>query len=389
MASLIIELASFPPLENFGPTIALAAIYAAASISVALWAYFRRLEQNTMRVNQWLIWASVPLDLVFLTAILAISGGFSDESWNSPFVDDAFLLIPVLAAFQIRPRVTALVTICGTLAYILGIAVGQRHGNPYWHYTLTHALFIMVIGAGCVLLSAIQLRRYREIGTLIDHRSWLLARVMSVEERERNELAEAIHDGALQNVLAARHDIEEAAYELPSEALDRAAYALAEATLHLRSSVMALHAEILEASGLVTALKSLSDQVAKRTGLAIKFHSDISTAGSADRLLYRVAAELLNNIVKHANAHSVTISLTAIDASSVRLRIVDDGVGISTETLSERVAEGHIGIASHRIRVEGAGGTFTLQPNSPQGTVALVEVPTEPEGVRNRPPPPE
>ncbi len=55
--------------------------------------------------------------------------------------------------------------------------------------------------------------------------------------------------------------------------------------------------------------------------------------------------------------------------------MTDDGVGVPTTDVTHRLGEGHIGLASHALRVEAAGGALTLAPASATGTVAAVELP--------------
>ncbi|MGW7824359.1 sensor histidine kinase [Streptomyces puniciscabiei] len=367
VAALVVEIIIFPPRQNAAASLATAAAY-------ALWSLI-------LLALVWLKGIALPpglpilIDLVALTTLLATSGGFSDPEWASPLVNDVFLVIPVLAAFQLLPRFTAAASLAAVVVYVGGIGLGHRTSNPYWHFTLVHALFIAVVGAGAVILSIIQQSRVRTIASFAHQRSWLLSRVMSAEERERSDLAGILHDGALQTVLAARHDVDEAALEHPSEALDRAARTLRDATAQLRSSVTALHSEALEHGGLAVALQGMADQVAQRAHIAVTVDCEIATAGSADRPLYRAARELLANVVKHAQARNVSIRLTASPPGCAELEIADDGVGIAPGMLEQQIAAGHVGLASHRTRIQGAGGRFALRPNSPRGTVATVVMP--------------
>ncbi|WNV87964.1 hypothetical protein [Umezawaea sp. Da 62-37] len=59
----------------------------------------------------------------------------------------------------------------------------------------------------------------------------------------------------------------------------------------------------------------------------------------------------------------------------LELGVVDDGVGFDEAVLGVRVAEGHVGIASHRLRVECAGGAFHLTTSPGAGTSVRVLLP--------------
>ena len=79
-------------------------------------------------------------------------------------------------------------------------------------------------------------------------------------------------------------------------------------------------------------------------------------------------------MVKHAGATHVAVGLALVDGHA-RLTVADDGVGVATADVARRLGEGHIGLASHALRVEAAGGTLTLAPAPVAGTVAAVELP--------------
>lgn len=105
---------------------------------------------------------------------------------------------------------------------------------------------------------------------------------------------------------------------------------------------------------------------------------DDSWHGPAQEILYSVARELLTNVVKHADARCVEIGLDHSD-QSIRLTIADDGKGFADGMADRRLAEGHIGLASQRIRIESAGGSLRLRSDV-AGTVAEVELPIAPLG---------
>ncbi|MFD7079989.1 sensor histidine kinase [Streptomyces sp. NPDC059918] len=370
VAGIVTELIVFPPWRNASAAFALCGLYGVWTAWLLIWAWTDRLDIRPVML--------VVVDLAVLIALLVVTGDLSHPEWYSTLIDDAFLFISVMAAFQFEPRVTLSVALAAAGLYVACVGFGQSTGsNPYWKATLMQGVFILVLGLGCTLLSAVQGRRVKLIGGLLHHQSWLLDRVMSAEERERDELAEALHDGVLQTVYAALHLIEEAAEEHPSQALEEADRALREATAQLRNSVAVLHSEVLESQGLAGALQTLADQAAARGKFEVRTHCTVQTAGPAtDKLLHRTAGELLSNVVKHAVARHVTVSLIeAGQAGWVRLEVADDGVGMSPTTLREKQTAGHIGISSHRSRVEGVGGTFSFRPNSPAGTVVEVRVP--------------
>ncbi|PRH80845.1 hypothetical protein C6N75_01990 [Streptomyces solincola] len=367
--AVVTDFLIYPPPTRLVVSVTLTAVYALWTL-VMLWASWRGVRAFPRGMYPF-------VDLALLTALMALSGEFSDPSWASPVSADVLLLIPVLASFQRRPVVTAVSGVLAAAAYALGTGIGHRP-EPYWGFVLVHALFILVVCAGCVLLSAVQQERVRLIGELAEHRLRLLDLVMAAEEREQRKIAEVLHDGALQNVLAARHFVDEASISGADAAhcLRRADEALTEASVQLRSSVRTLHPEVLASGGLVAALRLLTEQAAERGRFHGEVRADVESAGSADQPLYWLAREMLENVVKHARADSVLLELMRDGADRVRLTVTDNGRGIRPEAVGDRLRSGHIGIASHRARVEGLGGTFDVRRNPAGGTTVEAVVPT-------------
>jgi two-component system NarL family sensor kinase len=70
----------------------------------------------------------------------------------------------------------------------------------------------------------------------------------------------------------------------------------------------------------------------------------------------------------------VTVALSR-RGGRARLVVTDDGVGLGPDSGEGAVRRGHIGLASHAVRVEAAGGRLRTGPGEPSGTVATVELP--------------
>jgi two-component system NarL family sensor kinase len=213
---------------------------------------------------------------------------------------------------------------------------------------------------------------------LVGDRTSLLTEVITTEDRERARLAERLHDGALQYVLAARHDIEDV--QTDPAALDRLDEALTESSRLLRSTVAELHPAVLERLGLAQALRDLARTTEARGGFAVTLELDGWEEGvrsPADGLLYATARELLSNVVKHAGASAVHINLGR-SGELAQLVITDDGRGIPDGAVEASLDGGHIGLASHRVRLEAAGGGLSMTGATPSGTIATVDVPCPP-----------
>jgi two-component system NarL family sensor kinase len=224
------------------------------------------------------------------------------------------------------------------------------------------------------LLSAVLRRRTVRMAELAEARRRLMAEAMSAEERERRSLAEGLHDSAIQNLLSARHDLDEAADGAPGAALARADAALAQTIAELREAIFELHPYILEQTGLATALRTLAQRSARRAGFRVGFELTYRQRHPHESVVLGAARELLANAAEHSMARSVTVRLAEVDGEVV-LGVRDDGVGFDPGILPERLGEGHIGLQSQRERIESLGGRMVISAAPGRGTSVEVRVP--------------
>jgi signal transduction histidine kinase len=88
-------------------------------------------------------------------------------------------------------------------------------------------------------------------------------------------------------------------------------------------------------------------------------------------LLYAVAQEAVDNVVRHASATQLTVALS-LAPDELRLRIVDDGVGIREEDLTR---SGTFGLLASSERLTHAGGTLRISCHDGRGTTLEARVP--------------
>ncbi|EID76252.1 MULTISPECIES: sensor histidine kinase [Rhodococcus] len=320
-------------------------------------------------VGPWAGWVSTAADVTAVVALCIASGGATSV------LLPVFFLLPISVAFQYRPRLTAIVGVCTALGYqVVWIVYSKRDdavGFPDEVYL--YFGFLLWLAAATTALSYVLVRRSATVISLMDVRRQLIAESMGAEERERRQLAEDLHDGPLQNVLAARLDVEEALERNPDDMLVAAESALRETAAQLRSTVTTLHPQVLAQLGLTAALRELTDLYARR-GFEMSVSLDDVGHPDCQELLYRVARELLTNVTRHARATTIEFALTRADGRTT-LTVADDGAGFDPAVVPERVAQGHIGLASHIVRVESLGGTFDVTSSPGSGTRVVVTVP--------------
>ncbi len=366
------------PLVSGQPVaLVIASCYAVGAASTAVWLLSG--SGSALRYG----WAVLYLDLIVLTVLGLIAVNSAAISWTSEVLLRGIFVIPVLAATELRPIACASVSIPAAGLY-LGISLLTQSDNiePTASILLRGAVMVSIAVAS-VALSVIQRSHLQSIGALAEGRRQLLDELGSVEQRERRALAEHLHDGALQYVLAARQDLAEGRRSGDPAEFDRVEEALGRTSQLLRTTVSDLHPAVLGRVGLPAAIRTLATAAEQRGKLAVAL--DVSgwpdgLRTAADPLLYSVTREMISNVVRHAGAHTMRITVARHDGQ-LTVTVADDGTGLSSGQLADRLADGHIGLHSQRVRVEAGGGTMTIASGGPGGGTRVgVELP-EPDPV--------
>jgi two-component system NarL family sensor kinase len=352
---------SHPHPQRTGFLITLA-IFSAWSVGILVWVYVRPAGQR-------LALATTAVDIAAISMLAVLSGGAYSHARL------AYFLVPVAVAFRFRPAITAAAAVVTTAAYV---TQAVAHPNLLLHHAarfiLTQAGFLAWVGVACVLLSLFLARQTELVGRLAEERSRLLGDALEAEQRERRALAESLHDQALQNLLSARHELQEVGEAISHPALLRADEAVSTTAAQLREAVFELHPYVLEQAGLEAALRSVTQQAADRAGFAVRLDLRYGHRHPREQLLFSAARELLSNVVRHARATRVQVQLAEFDGQ-LQLAVEDDGRGFPPERLAERIAAGHVGLASQRFRVEAAGGQMRIASVPGDGTRVEIRLP--------------
>jgi signal transduction histidine kinase len=204
-----------------------------------------------------------------------------------------------------------------------------------------------------------------------------LRRVVTAQESERKRLARELHDEtgqALTSILLGLKPLEEAlAKQAGAAALAELRELVVGALQDVRRLAVELRPAVLDDFGLVPALERLSESFAEQSGIRVDFHSTLGETrlpSDVESSLYRVVQEALTNIVKHADAQRVSVSVVRRE-SSVAAVIEDDGVGFDPRVARK---EG-IGLIGMRERLALLDGRLEVESRKGAGTTVVAEVP--------------
>ena len=365
LIGLIVLLVSVWEVEHWLP-LAYAAILVTYSLAAMAWVVV------VLRgpVPTWAAWVSTGIDVVTVVALCVVSGGATVA------LLPVFFLLPISVAFQDRPILAATVGIFTAVGYLGVWIVYSKRDDTVELPTVvyTHFGLLLWLAAAMTALCYFLTRAATRVAALLDMRRTLVAEAMRADERNARALAEHLHDGPLQELLAARLELDELRERYSDPVLDAAYQAVHDTATHLRSTVTALHPQVLTEVGLTAALGELIRGYEHRGNFAIEADLEEVDRPRSQSLLYRAARELLANVNKHARANTVQVHLARV-GDAIELSVIDDGVGFDPTVLNRCVAEGHIGLASLLVRIDAMGGSMKLTSTIGGGTRAIVTTP--------------
>lgn len=316
---------------------------------------------------RWADWASTGVDVLLIVVLCVVSGGATAA------LLPVFFLLPISVAFQDRPLLTAIIGTVTAGAYLAVWIVyskrDDRIGLPDMVYT--HFGFLLWLAVATTALCLVLSLRAARVRALLEVRRQLVAEAMAADERHNREVAENLHDGPLQTLLAARMEVDLLRDSRPDRALDTVYDALQDTAAMLRSTVTELHPQVLAQLGLAPAIRELLRQFESRGDYAVT--ADLQDVGkpASQALLHRAARELLTNIHKHARAMNVGVTLRH-SGDRIVLTVSDDGAGFDPAVIETRLQEGHIGLGSLLARFEAMGGAIRIDSAPGRGTVVTV-----------------
>ncbi|MCB0610292.1 MAG: sensor histidine kinase [Lewinella sp.] len=257
---------------------------------------------------------------------------------------------------------------------------GRLFRQRTWIFGLGLGLLAFIL-VGSLYYNRYRLRQKAILDAAVIREQQLgLNAVIEAQEAERKRIAKDLHDGIAQELVAVKLQFNALENKLrrtvPEESgqLTELSRQLDESCTELRNISHVMLPPALEQHGLAPSLEMLLRNTLQTTGLKVEFDCGEIPVSLDHRIaigVYRIAQELINNIVKHAEAAKVMFQLYAA-GNNLILRIEDDGKGFDFEAARKKGSMGLLNILS---RVNTLGGVYFTEPGQPQGTVSTVRVP--------------
>jgi len=228
-------------------------------------------------------------------------------------------------------------------------------------------------------------RLFAEIEAQREELHRVSVRLVSAQEEERRRISRELHDELGQALTALKINLDVARRALlddtPPKLRDsiNEASSLAVHTLETaRSLSLELRPAMLDDLGLVSALRWEIDRYEQRTGQTIHFEADLADAALQPELeitLYRIIAEALTNVARHAHANHIRVYLR-VESGRALAGVEDDGAGFDASSWLNSPAERHsLGLVSMRERAGLLGGKLEVISRPGHGTKVHVELP--------------
>lgn len=235
----------------------------------------------------------------------------------------------------------------------------------------------LVIFFEILILTIAMAHRYYLIGkknieyqkTINDQQKDQIQHIIAAQEKERGRIAKELHDGVVQEIgsviLGIRH----------GQKKDDLLNTLENSSRDLRTLSHSMMPKTLHELGLVAASRQMLISTLQYSNIKHTFETfnfDQRPSEIIEITLYRILQELVNNLIKHSQASSVTVQLFMID-ESIMLVFSDDGIGMAVNGTHEGM-----GLRNIHSRLEMVAGTVSIEPNEPNGTTFNIRVPFVP-----------
>lgn len=255
---------------------------------------------------------------------------------------------------------------------VLGFVIAPAYYQTTWFF---------VLSASSILALALATHRVR-VRIVERHQADISAlneRLMEAQEQERVRIAGELHDGVMQEMLAATMMLGSAKRQAPegsavTGAIDKVQQKLVRLGTDLRQLSHELHPPALQHSGLSKAAQDYCDEFSAASGIPVAY----GTSSGLDELsrgtalaLFRILQEALGNAAKHAQATRITVRLERA-GQSVSLVVADNGKGFDWH---QRSPSRGLGLITMRERAGQLSGRFEVESLPGAGTTVTVTMP--------------
>jgi len=214
----------------------------------------------------------------------------------------------------------------------------------------------------------------------------LAAQLSLAEEGERRLIATELHDCVSQSLAISNIKLGSLLESAPSEnyhqSINEARSLISQVIEEIRSLTFSISSPLLYEFGLDAAIEQLTEEMQEQYGIRFYFTSSkqLEPLGVDIRVLvFRLVRELFTNILKHAKAHEVRVSMKLYN-EHLQITIDDDGIGFDIGQLTDNIKKNKgFGLFSIRERLHYIGGNVEINSQPGMGTKVTITTPVNRE----------
>ena len=250
---------------------------------------------------------------------------------------------------------------------------------PFWQkpwFVLLAVLLVVLLIVGLMsFIGYAKTRKQHKIDLIrIEEQQKGLAAVIQAQEEERKRIAKDLHDGIVQQLGGIKLGLQKVFTDNETQETDKLVQILDDSTKELRELSHKMMPRALSELGLVPALEDMLENSLgmsdieyqfENFGISSRFNETIEIA------IYRIAQELINNVIKHSKADKVNVQLFKT-GNDILLIVEDNGRGINN-LLNKK----GIGLMNISSRLDTINGKVNFQPSPESGTLATIKIPIQ------------
>ena len=271
--------------------------------------------------------------------------------------DSAIINLPQTLYFKYKQWIDAIIIIIAVLLLTISILLINIHKRKLTERALTNS--------------------QEDLRAL----AWRLA---EAEETERKMLSRELHDEIGQNLTILgvnlnllRSLISKDSAEMIQSRINDSVIIVKQTTERVRNLMSNLRSPVLDDYGLVAAIDLYGKQWSSRTSIDIVIRgpqTDLHLPARVENAMFRIIQESLTNVVKHAKASQVVITIS-VTQGKLNVSVEDNGVGYNISHMGIGKGERGWGLVTMSERALAIGGTCRVQSMPGLGTHVFVEVP--------------
>lgn len=261
-----------------------------------------------------------------------------------------------------------------------GISIIVNISPPYW---ATWWFRVIILSVVILLITYVYKRRTNQLKREVAIQQKFSKKLIEAQENERKRIASELHDGLGQNLLIisnlAQVGLRKSEIDFSKKQLSSITENAQESIEEVRRIAHNLHPYQLDELGLSSALQSMLKKLSNTTTLNLSTYiENIDGYIKSEQYihLFRVVQEGMNNIIKHASAQNVVISISKLE-NTIQIIIKDDGKGMDNHFEDKEIKPSGFGLQKMKERIKVLNGNLSIESSPLKGTTIKITIPIE------------